>query len=253
MLGNKTKTALWVITDKCNAAFDMRGATHRGGTHRYFDELKLHGLRMHVSSHCFTHHSHVNINAKAYKFFVIFENAECIDYITHRLFEKALLNEAVPVVMGGIRGDYELLAPPQSFIHVGDFPSIKTLVQYLEYLDKNDEAYLTHMKWRTLSKEGIIEYRTSTSFCRLCQVLHQSRTAKSDKSSRLTHRRVGDLHDWWYHTEDPVCIASYKMNIQFLCFVIIFSLISLSLFYYFLFYSSQADLYAKDKILFNLK
>lgn len=54
----------------------------------------------------------------------------------------------VPVVLGTIREDYLALAPPNSYIHVDDFPTIKALTDYLLYLDKNDTAYATYMAWK---------------------------------------------------------------------------------------------------------
>jgi len=42
------------------------------------------------------------------------------------------------------------IAPPNSYIHVEDFATPKDLVEYLDYLDKNDTAYYQYHEWRNL-------------------------------------------------------------------------------------------------------
>ena len=59
----------------------------------------------------------------------------------------------VPIVLGTTREDYMGLAPPNSYIHVVDFPTIKALTDYLLYLDKTDTAYATFFAWK---QEGLI-------------------------------------------------------------------------------------------------
>ena len=62
-----------------------------------------------------------------------FENSNCQDYITDDLW-KILNSNIVPVVMGG--GNYTRDAPEKSVINVNDFPSVKTLADYLIHLTK---------------------------------------------------------------------------------------------------------------------
>lgn len=40
------------------------------------------------------------------------------------------------------------MAPEHSFIHAEDFASPADLVEYLDYLDNNDTAYLEYHAWR---------------------------------------------------------------------------------------------------------
>lgn len=83
-----------------------------------------------------------------YKFYLSFENTfHCKDYITEKFFSNGLSNLAVPVVWGAAKEDYMAVAPPNSFIHVDDFDTAKDLVEYLKYLDGNDEAYLQYLKY----------------------------------------------------------------------------------------------------------
>jgi hypothetical protein len=63
-----------------------------------------------------------------------FENSNCPDYITEKLW-RILDSNIVPVVMGG--GNYTRDAPQNSVINVNDFPSVKALADYLTYLTEN--------------------------------------------------------------------------------------------------------------------
>jgi glycoprotein 3-alpha-L-fucosyltransferase len=52
------------------------------------------------------------------------------------------MKAAIPVVFGGSsRRDYDLVAPPHSFIHIEDFDDAQTLADYLHYLATNSTAY----------------------------------------------------------------------------------------------------------------
>ena len=44
----------------------------------------------------------------------------------------------IPIVYGPRLEDVEKVAPPNSFIHAENFKSEKELVNYINYLDKND-------------------------------------------------------------------------------------------------------------------
>jgi len=53
---------------------------------------------------------------------------------------NALASSAVPVVLGGkSREDYEKIAPPNSFIHVNDFSSVKDLGVFLKKVSKSKQ------------------------------------------------------------------------------------------------------------------
>lgn len=72
-----------------------------------------------------------------YKFFLAFENMNCVDYITEKYWCTPLELGLVPVVMGG--ADYKALAITGSYINVMDFLSLKELADYLLFLDQNDQ------------------------------------------------------------------------------------------------------------------
>lgn len=82
-----------------------------------------------------------------YKFYFSYENANhCKDYITEKLFERALKNNALPVVWGATKEDYAAIAPPGSYIFAEDFETPQKLIDYLRFLDQNDEEYLKYFK-----------------------------------------------------------------------------------------------------------
>ncbi len=54
----------------------------------------------------------------------------------------------VPIVMGASKEDYLALLPPNSYINVDDFKTIKELTDYIKFLDKNDTAYATYFAWK---------------------------------------------------------------------------------------------------------
>lgn len=80
-----------------------------------------------------------------YMFYLAFENSICDEYATEKFF-RALLYPVVPVVMGG--ADYTSIAPPNSYIDVNDFPTVKALAQYLIKLSKNPDLYNAFFKWK---------------------------------------------------------------------------------------------------------
>lgn len=82
-----------------------------------------------------------------YKFYLAFENSNCVDYITEKLFENALQYHVLPIVMGARREDYERYAPKNSYIHVEEFASPKELAKYLHKLDQDDELYNSYFEW----------------------------------------------------------------------------------------------------------
>jgi glycoprotein 3-alpha-L-fucosyltransferase len=69
-----------------------------------------------------------------YKFYLAFENSNCVDYITEKFFVNGLKHNVLPIVMGASREAYERRAPHRSFIHVDDFASPAQLAEYLHRL-----------------------------------------------------------------------------------------------------------------------
>lgn len=136
--------------------------------------------------------------AKTYKFFLAFENALCTDYITEKLWRSLNLG-MVPVVYGG--GNYQVDVPPGSYINVMDFKSAKQLMQYLEYVGRNQTEYAKFFEWR--NDYNIINERNSV-WSDLCSALVQQRTHQGKKDHSYEN-----LLEWWESkpgSKQPACL-----------------------------------------------
>ncbi|GIX89318.1 glycoprotein 3-alpha-L-fucosyltransferase A [Caerostris extrusa] len=110
-----------------------------------------------------------------YKFYLAFENSNCKEYITEKLWWNAYGKETVPVVMGAPKSDYEKLCPPDSFIHADDFQSPSELAKYLDFLMNNDTAYNSFFDWKkqykVVNEHGYFG-SPSLHLCRICEALN---------------------------------------------------------------------------------
>ena len=85
-----------------------------------------------------------------YWFYLAFENSLCRDYITEK-FRKIITSDSltIPVVLGGYSmEDYEIVAPPKSYIDVRNFTSAKHLAEHLKYVTENEHAFNYYQQWR---------------------------------------------------------------------------------------------------------
>ena len=106
-----------------------------------------------------------------YKFYLSFENGECEDYITEKVWYNALSNGVVPIVYGAPRKDYERLLPPNSFIYAGDFDTYESLGNYLNKLDRRPDLYKRYFEWT-----GTVYHNVGvklSSFCGLLPLIGQ--------------------------------------------------------------------------------
>lgn len=121
-----------------------------------------------------------------YKFYLSFENSNCVDYITEKLFVNALGWNVLPIVMGARLEDYEAVAPYKSFIHVDQFESPKELAEYLHELDRDELRYNEYFKWK-----GTGEFINTFFWCRICAMLH------SKEGRGGIRKSYEDLNEWW--------------------------------------------------------
>lgn len=103
---------------------------------------------------------------KRYKFYLAFENGNCYHYVTEKYWQNALMNDIVPVVMGGAVLE-EKLVVPRSYINILDFPNAETLSNHLKYLDKNNTAYNEYFWYKKYYKIFKPQF-----ICRLCKKLY---------------------------------------------------------------------------------
>ncbi|CAG9858493.1 unnamed protein product [Phyllotreta striolata] len=119
---------------------------------------------------------------KDYKFYLAFENSNCRDYVTEKLFVNGLGHDVIPIVMGARPEDYQKSAPEGSYIHVDEFDNPKELAAYLHRLDNDNALYNSYFKWK-----GTGEFINTYFWCRLCAMMH----------APLSPKHYEDVNDWW--------------------------------------------------------
>ncbi|KAJ7308156.1 hypothetical protein JRQ81_008671 [Phrynocephalus forsythii] len=107
-----------------------------------------------------------------YRFYLAFESSAHQDYLTRQLWRNALLAGAVPVVLGPPRENYERHLPPESFIHVDDFPAAHQLAQFLQEVARDPARYRRYFRWRTWL-EPQVEKSWAARLCKACRVLRE--------------------------------------------------------------------------------
>lgn len=83
-----------------------------------------------------------------YRFYLSFENSCCDQYITEK-FWRSLDFGMIPVVVGAPLQNYLDLAPPDSFLHVDQFNSLKEMADYMLEISRNPRKMRKHLSWRT--------------------------------------------------------------------------------------------------------
>ncbi|XP_066475602.1 alpha-(1,3)-fucosyltransferase 4 [Tiliqua scincoides] len=175
---SKTKLVAWVISNW----------NEEHGRVRYYHQLKKYlpidvygaqGLDLKGDS--------VVETVSEYKFYLAFENSQHPDYITEKLWRNAFRSWAVPVVLGPSRSNYELFIPPDSFIHVDDFPDPMQLAGYLKFLDKNKSRYKSYFAWRKRYDVQVTSF-WDEHCCRVC---------KAVRTAGQQHKTIENLANWF--------------------------------------------------------
>lgn len=190
---NKTKLVAWFVTN-CGTNSKREKYAKELEKHVKIDKYgKCGRLKCRGMQTC------LKMLGENYKFYLAFENARCIDYVTEKVFGPMMYN-VVPIVLGGI--DYSKILPPHSYINIEDFASPKHLAEYLKHM--NDSEYNSFLSWK-MKYEVFMRFPNPmelqhandhvpvhpTHWCDLCRRLHEQ---------PLEHRDAytGDqLHDWW--------------------------------------------------------
>ncbi|XP_047490486.1 alpha-(1,3)-fucosyltransferase 7-like isoform X2 [Penaeus chinensis] len=110
-----------------------------------------------------------------YKFYLAFENSNCPEYITEKVWWNAFHKGAVPVVMGGPVESYRKILPPNSFLHIDDFETPKDLAKHIKALSENSTAYNHFHAWRRefrVSNEHAYFQSPIYHYCRICEALN---------------------------------------------------------------------------------
>lgn len=176
------------------------------------------GLKMDGFGHCFdnvisdrpwavymTDHVEWGQFAK-YKFYLAFENSvHCTDYLSEKFWRNSLRQGLVPVVSGTHPDDVRAMAPPNSYIHVEDFTSPEALVEYLDYLNQNDTAYLEYHSWRYNEPDWTVPTYAQPEEKMICGICHE---LKERKKLGYPKRIIKSVSNWWWvNVHDDQCTA----------------------------------------------
>lgn len=123
---------------------------------------------------------------RPYKFYLAFENALCIDYVTEKSFGRYTANETViPVTRGTL--NYSLFLPPGSYIDTANFRKISDLAVYIRNISRNTTILNDFMNWK---KHYVLRETAKDVFCELCRRLH---------FAEEKYTRVYEDVDMWVH------------------------------------------------------
>lgn len=138
-----------------------------------------------------------------YKFYLAFENSNCEEYISEKVFWNAYRKNSIPIIMGGTESSLAKLLPPLSYINVEHFSGPKDLANYTLHLLENREEFQSYFAWKKYFKvtQEHGYYKTpSYHYCRVCEALnYNSKEPKvysdlesfwSEKSCRKTHYHI---------------------------------------------------------------
>ncbi|CAF1082698.1 unnamed protein product [Brachionus calyciflorus] len=116
-----------------------------------------------------------------YKFFFLFENSFCHDYVTEKFFDT-LKFDIIPVVLG--MGNYSYYVPKSSFINAIDFKSPKDLAIYLLKLSNNSNEYNKYFQWKKYLRtdDQIVK---AGYLCEMCIKLHLEEKEKTIRKKEL--------------------------------------------------------------------
>lgn len=182
---NKTKKVAWFVSN-CKAAnkrLEYALELSKYITVDIFGYCGPFRCPRHDENACF------ELLERDYKFYLAFENSNCRDYITEKLYVNGLGHNVLPIVMGAHPLDYQYSAPEKSYIHVDEFSGPAELATYLHHLDKNDNAYNAYFRWK-----GTGEFISTYFWCRLCTMLH---APTQDK------HYYNNVNTWW--RGDGIC------------------------------------------------
>ncbi|XP_056297325.1 alpha-(1,3)-fucosyltransferase 4-like [Pseudoliparis swirei] len=125
---------------------------------------------------------------RRYQFYLALENSQHTDYITEKLW-NAVQAGAVPVVLGPSRQNYERFLPPEAFIHVDDFSTVRGLARYLLMLRRNPARMRRHLDWR--GSYRLYQPRFwADHYCAACRAVRRTR-GTTDVVQDLTR---------WFHS-----------------------------------------------------
>lgn len=79
---------------------------------------------------------------REYKFLIAFENSDCYDYVTEKVY-NGLNAGAIPIYMGA--PNIIEFVPDHSIINAADFSSPESLARYINVVNNNDDLYASYV------------------------------------------------------------------------------------------------------------
>ncbi|KAJ8031790.1 Glycoprotein 3-alpha-L-fucosyltransferase A [Holothuria leucospilota] len=144
---------------------------------------------------------------RQYKFILALENSPCPGYITEKFWNAVGKFESVAVVWGANAYDYEQYAPPQSFILVESFPSIKHLASHLWNVSSNKTLYNTLHDWRmqysVRSQDKLATLPNNEALCRAADLYINETTDFLSKMGGARYKHTNGK-DWIQSCRIPV-------------------------------------------------
>ena len=121
-----------------------------------------------------------NKSLQDYKFFLAFENNDCVDYVTEKYW-YTLKREQIPIVNWKHAANKDIVIPG-SYINIYDFENIQSAMEYVKDVSENENLYNSYFDWRlSFADRGIC------SSCEICKRLHDE-----DRPAQV----IEDLDAW---------------------------------------------------------
>lgn len=110
-----------------------------------------------------------------YMFYLSFENSNCQEYLTEKLWWNAYSKDNIPIVMGPVQENLKQLLPPCSYISVDAFASPRDLANYLIYLNNTLSELSLYFEWKKYfevhNEHGYFQ-TDSYHYCRVCEAMN---------------------------------------------------------------------------------
>ncbi|KAF2883569.1 hypothetical protein ILUMI_22633 [Ignelater luminosus] len=133
--------------------------------------------------------------ASRYKFYLAFENSNCDEYITEKLWWNSFETRSVPIIMGTTPEILNQILPSHSYIHVNDYVNPKDLADYISHLNNTPNKLEKYLEWRndfkTINEHGYFQSKP-VHYCRVCEALNYNNKKK---------KVYDDLNKSWFKNQ----------------------------------------------------